>query len=226
MKNIRAYINEFVPSYCIIPLIFCFVWNTIVYNGTRIINSGRVYYDITMQIDRDTPFIPEFIVVYLGCFITWTIYYIMCGRVSREYCAKFVAFDLLTRLICAIIFIAFPTCNVRPSVEGVDIFEKALICLYNSDAPNNLFPSIHCIVSWNCFVGLRNAGCYKNKTVVVSFIMAILVFISTVVLKQHVMIDLISAIIVSELCWCISKKLELYRFVLKVMEKINFAKKI
>lgn len=225
MEKFKKKLSYILPAYAILPLIFCFVWNTIIYSGTRIFNKGLTHYDMTLDIDQLIPVIPEFTIVYFGCFITWAVYYIMCGRVSREYCARFVAFDLVTRTICGIIFLVLPTFNVRPEVTNVDIFDRILLLLYRIDAADNLFPSIHCLVSWNCFVGLRNAHYYKKKVVASAAIIAVMVFASTLFTKQHVIVDVISAVFISECCWFVVNRTHLYQMVLKCMNKLDFYEK-
>lgn len=226
MDKFKNMLAKVLPAYAVLPLISCFVWNTVMYSGSRLINANFTHYDMTMNIDRMTPVIPEFMIVYFGCFATWIVCYIMCGRVSREYCARFVAFDILTRTVCGIIFLVLPTYNIRPEIIGTGIFDKLLLFLYSIDAADNLFPSIHCLVSWNCFVGLRNAGCYKKGTVALSAVIAVLVFISTLVTKQHVIVDVIAAVIISELGWIAAKRMHLYRYVEKAMNKLNFLEKL
>lgn len=222
IKSVMVYIfDRIIPLYAVIPVISCFVWNGIVYGGVRIINEGRTHFDMTLPIDGIIPVIPEFIVVYFGCFATWGIYYILNVRVGKTECARFVTFDLLTRTICMIIFLAVPTYNVRPQVDGADLFSHALRFLYDYDAADNLFPSIHCIVSWNCFVGIRDLKCYKKRYKVIAFVIAVLVFISTLVTKQHVIGDVISAVFISEICWGIVCKSRIYEKVWLLFDKIN-----
>lgn len=221
MDKVKSMLGRILPSYAILPLIFCFMWNNVVYGGSRLISQGLTHYDLTLEFDRMTPLIPEFMIVYFGCFVTWGIFYIMCGRVSREYCARFVAFDVVTRTVCGIIFLILPTYNVRPEIYGTGIFEKLLLFLYDIDAADNLFPSIHCLVSWNCFVGLRNSGYYKRWVSVMSAVIAVLVFISTLVTKQHVIVDVISAVIISEVCWIVCDRVRLYKCVEKVMGRLD-----
>ena len=50
---------------------------------------------------------------------------------------------------------------------------------------------------------------------------AILVCVSTQVTKQHYIIDVFGGIILSELCYLIGKKTNLYQGLWKVFEKIN-----
>lgn len=73
--------------------------------------------------------------------------------------------------------------------------------LYNIDSADNLFPSIHCTVSWLCWVGIRKS---KNITLVYryfSLIFAILVCISTLTTRQHVIADDISGILIAEFAY-------------------------
>lgn len=222
IKKFLSYIFEnILPLYALLPTIACFIWNSIVYWGTRIINGGMKHFDMTLKIDRMTPVIPEFIVIYFGCYISWVIFYIMSVRTDKIQCAKFITFDLITRTICGIFFIILPTCNIRPEIYGDDIFSKGLEFLYSIDAADNLFPSIHCLVSWNCFVGIREIKEYSKTSKVASVIIAILVFISTLVTKQHVIADVVSAVAISELCWLVVKKTDIYIKVWGFFEKLN-----
>lgn len=221
MQNIKERFLKLVPAYCLLPLIACFVWNSIIYNGTRLINGNMKHYDMTTSLDNATPVIPEFMLIYFGCFLFWGIYYIMCGRVSKDYCAKFVTFDMLTRAVCGVFFLILPTTNVRPVIENTDFFSWVLNFLYSIDAADNLFPSIHCLVSWNCFVGIRKVGIYSYKAKLIAFIGSILVFLSTLFTKQHVIADVISAVILSELMWFIVDHTKFYKKTGVVIDKVN-----
>mgnify|MGYP000050260346 FL=1 len=211
--------------YAIIPLIACFSWNMLVYWGTRRINADMKHFDMTLPIDRATPVIPVFVVVYFGCYISWIIYYIASVRVGRYECARFVTFDIITRTCCAILFIVIPTYNIRPDITGEDIFSCALRFLYKIDAADNLFPSIHCLVSWNCYIGVRNIKEYPVSFKNMAAVIAVMVFISTLVTKQHVIADVISAVAISEVCWLVVNKTGVYRFLLNIMNGVKEASK-
>lgn len=73
IKKIFNHINRIISGYAIIPLIACFSWNMLVYWGTRCINADMKHFDMTLPIDRATPVIPVFVVVYFGCYISWII---------------------------------------------------------------------------------------------------------------------------------------------------------
>ena len=228
MQNSKEYIkkaiiklNKAVPEYVIIPVVLCVVWNSVVYSGSRVITAGMKHYDMTLPIDNMIPVIPAFTVIYFGCYVSWIIYYIASMRVGRKECARFLTFDLLTRACCAVFYLSVPTYNVRPDITGGDIFSEMLRFLYRIDEANNLFPSIHCIVSWNCFIGIREQKCYKKGFKITAAIIALLVFASTLVTKQHVIVDVVSAVIISELFWWLVNYTSLYKYTYKLMEKLG-----
>lgn len=97
--------------------------------------------------------------------------------------------------------------------------------LYEIDAPDNLFPSIHCLVSWNCYIGVRNIKEYPASFKNMAAVIAVMVFISTLVTKQHVIADVISAVAISEVCWLVVNKTGVYRFLLNIMNGVKEASK-
>jgi len=52
-------------------------------------------------------------------------------------------------------------------------------------------------------------------------IYAILVFVSVVTLKQHVLIDIIAGVTIAEVCYLISNRTNGYKKLMNVFEKIN-----
>lgn len=119
--------------------------------------------------------------------------------------------DLLGKLICGIIYIKFPTTNIRPDITTPGVFVDMLKFLYKIDAADNLFPSIHCLVSWYCFAGLRTLKTIHVWYRYFSLFMAIIICISTITTKQHVIIDVFGGIMLAELTWQLSLRLQLYK---------------
>ena len=76
--------------------------------------------------------------------------------------------------------------------------------LYWIDPGDNIFPSLHCMIAWLCWVSIRG-----NKQVpllwrIMTLIMAILVCLSTLTTRQHVLLDVFGGILLSEFCYCLS----------------------
>lgn len=176
------------------------MWIQIAYFGARILVSARVHYDMTLPIDQITPFLPWTIVIYCSCFLFWTVVYTWMAAQKQKVVGHFFLMHFIGILICFTFFIILPTTNIRPAVHGGDIWSWMVRIQYRFDEANNLFPSIHCMVSWLCWIGLRKQrGECPKWFCRCSFVVALAVFISTLTVKQHVIVDVIGAIRVAEI---------------------------
>lgn len=145
----------------------------------------------------------------------------MTARISREHMYRFLTADYLSRIVCGILFVFLPTTLVRPEITGTGFWDQALRFVYSIDQSANLFPSIHCLVSWFCYIGIRHQKKIPVWYQRFSLVFATLVCISTQVTKQHYIIDVFGGIILSEVCYLIGRKTNLYQGLWKVFEKIN-----
>ena len=225
MKKDTTQKKKMIPSYAILPLLICIAVNFTVYIGTDKLMEHRNFYDLTLPVDRMVPVIPAFSVIYIGCYLFWIVNYIMITRMNRSHCYRFILADVMSRLVCGFFYIVMPTTNVRPVVNGTDIFSQMLRWVYQIDDPTRLFPSIHCLVSWNCYIGVRNIKEYPVSFKNMAAVIAVMVFISTLVTKQHVIADVISAVAISEVCWLVVNKTGVYRFLLNIMNGVKEASK-
>ncbi|MCI5622814.1 MULTISPECIES: phosphatase PAP2 family protein [Anaerostipes] len=221
MKDGKNTIIGFIPKYAVIPLISSFVFNTLVYSGTMKLCSGFYHHDFTTGFDRMVPLIPEFTSIYLICYIFWVINYILIGRIGKEHMYRFLVGDFISRFICGLFFVFLPTTLVRPEVTGTGFWDYVLRFVYKVDQSANLFPSIHCLVSWFCYVGIRNQKEIPKWYRKFSAFFAILVCVSTQVIKQHYIIDLIGGIFLAELCFAIGQKTDWYQGLWKFFTKVN-----
>lgn len=211
MKFKNKQLEAIIPKYTILPLLSCLMINCAVYYGLGIFTASRKHYDFTTSLDRMVPLVPEFVVIYLGCYVFWVINYILIAKQGKEYCMRFVTADMLSRLISGVFFILIPTTNIRPIIEGTDLCSRLLLGVYQADNPVNLFPSIHCLVSWFCYIGIRGRKEIPKLYQGFSCIFAILVFVSTQVTKQHYFIDIIGGVLIAEATFYIGFHTNLYR---------------
>lgn len=197
---------KIIPKTMRLPLLLALFFNTLAYNGSRLLTGDRIHYNLSSVLDGQIPFIPWTVSIYLGCYAFWAINYVIGCRQEREKAFQFISADLLAKAICLLCFLAFPTTNIRPVIKGTSIWEELMRALYQLDAADNLFPSIHCLTSSFCFIAVR-----KNKAVpvwyrIASCIIAISIYISTLTTKQHVLIDVVSGIMISEISYALAGK--------------------
>ena len=90
--------------------------------------------------------------------------------------------------------------NLRPAVmDRENIFTDMILRLYKTDTNTNVFPSVHVYNSIGVHIAIMHSEALKNKKWVRrgSFILMILICLSTVFLKQHSVLDGIGAIALS-----------------------------
>lgn len=211
MMKIIKNIYNYIPEYAIKPLALCVFFNFSVYSGVRLFYKNSIFHNLSSYYDDMIPVVPIFVLIYFGSYVFWIVNYILISNISKDHCYRFLIADLLGKLICGIIYIKFPTTNIRPDITSLGVFQDMLKFLYSIDAADNLFPSIHCLVSWYCFAGIRNCKSIPVWYRSFSLFMAIMICISTLTTKQHVIIDVLGGIMLAELTWQLSLRVQLYK---------------
>ena len=159
-----------------------------------------------------------------GCYVFWAVNYILAARQEREQVYRFFTADIISRCVCLIIFLAYPTTNTRPVIEGNGIWDLLAGWLYSIDAADNLFPSIHCLVSWFCFLGIKDQK--RIPTWYKGYRLHWLCWFSVYhFTKQHVLVDVAGGVILAQVCFILGQKTKLWhiyeRFGTKIEKKIN-----
>ncbi|MBE6650875.1 MAG: phosphatidic acid phosphatase [Ruminococcaceae bacterium] len=204
-----------------IVLAVAFLWNNFVYWGAKVLTQHRFHYDITSFIDEMIPFLPWTVSIYFGCYVFWFANYCLCATWEKSERNRFFCADFLAKGICFLIFVLIPTTNVRPEITETGIWGFLMNFLYTVDSADNLFPSIHCLASWLCWIGVR-----KNKSVskvysYISLFIAITICISTLTTRQHVIIDVIGGVLLAELCYFIAGHPRVSHLYSKAISKIR-----
>ncbi len=199
------------PKFMYFPLLLVIIFHFSSYLLTKLITENSVHYDFSMGIDKKIPFFPFFIIFYIIAYGQWIFSYLYHCRQSKESCYQLVTSDLLSKIICSLCFVIFPTAIVRPEVTNTGFCESVTKLIFFLDTPVNLFPSMHCIMSWFCFRSSRLVNSPTFSYSAFQLILSSLVFASTVLVKQHFFIDIVFGILVAEICWYITKRFSLWR---------------
>lgn len=208
------------------PLIMVLVWNTLAYNGSRLITTDLYHYNLEISMDQLIPFLPWTVSIYLICYLFWVVNYVIAVRQDAEEAWKFLGADFLAKMVCLLCFILIPSTNVRPEVGDGSIWCSVMKLVYLVDAADNLFPSIHCLVSWFCYIGVRKNPSVPRWYRIFSLIFALMVCISTLTTKQHVIVDTFAGVLLAEVCYYLSGKTcfsKVYEKALKGMRKRRLA---
>lgn len=156
--------------------------------------------EIHCFLDDLIPFVEIFIIPY----ILWAFYVIaacifLFFKEERGMFLRYAIALVGGMSICMVIYMLFPNCiNLRPQeFARHNIFTRIVEGLYIIDTPTNVFPSIHVLNSIIVCVALeKNKSFQKHKLLrVLSVILAVLICLSTLFLKQHSVLDLLGAVV-------------------------------
>ena len=201
--------KAFIPECAVIPTATSFLCNLLVYYATKPFTTAGSFHCLATRLDEAIPLCPAFLSVYALAFVQWGLGYVMAARESRELCWRMAAGDIAAKLLCGVCFFVYPTTMIQPEITGSGFWAVLLRMLYAVDNPTSIFPSIHCLESWVCCrtaLRMKTASpAYKIGMTVFS----LLVFASTVLVKQHVLWDIPAGIAAAELGFLASDALKL-----------------
>ena len=207
VTRFKQKLESIVPRYAVVPLAVCLLFNILTYYGCRLLTRGRMFHEVACAVDAAIPLFPPAIVIYVLTYVFWIVGFVVIARGGRESCFRNLAGEQTAKLLCIVCFLAFPTAMERPDVRGRDVFSWLTRLIYRLDDPNMLFPSIHCLDSWFCFRGAMRTKGTPRWYRVFAFVFALLVFASTLLVKQHVFFDVLGGVVVLELGLFISNRL-------------------
>lgn len=212
-------ILSILPNYAWISLGSCFILNMLVYWGSRLITVGLPHYNLALSIDALIPFWPAAITVYILSYVYWIVHWLVIAREGRDFSNHIFGGEMTAKLICLMFFLFLPTSIVRPEVTGNGLFSWLTRLIYESDLPDNLFPSIHCLDSWICWRGLNRCARVPRWVKLSSLIFALMIFASTVLVRQHVFVDILGGVAIAEAGMFLGEKLGVWRIFDRVQSK-------
>ena len=180
------------------------LWNQLVYWGGAALAETRHHYQFSTALDRAIPLIPWAVCIYFGCYAFWALHYCLCAAVPLR-ARRFFTADFIAKGVCFVFFVGLPTTMARPAVQGLNVWESLVRALYILDAPVNLFPSIHCLNSWLCWASARDIPAFSHGYKAFALCAAVAVCVSTLTLRQHVLLDVAGGILLAEVCWRLAK---------------------
>lgn len=190
LKTLKSNLLAFCTMLLIVPLnAFYLLLN----------NSKRGSYNLTTPVDNAIPFVKEFIIPYVAWygFIFFVMAY-LCFKDRKTYYITLACY-ILGLSTSFITFYFFQTTVPRPEVLGSDVFSKMLLQIYGADQPYNCFPSIHVLTSF-LMIKAVGASNFRNRiNLLIVWISAVTIILSTLFVKQHVLLDAVSGIIYADL---------------------------
>ena len=167
-------------------------------------------HQITSTLDRYIPFLKGFILPYLLWFVYIVIVLVYLGIKSQKLFINFGIFVILGQVICMLIYFLYPNGqNLRPYVISNDIFSRTVLAAYRSNPFTYAAPSIHVLYSMAAHIGLMKYKPFARKKVLpkLSFLFILITILSTLYIKQHAVMDIISGLLLCAILYLLIYKI-------------------
>lgn len=208
------------PKYVWLNFVVLALIQILVFDGTRIPLAHMEIHNIETAWDRMIPFVPQWITIYFLSFAQWFFTGLLIGRESHRQSCFWATAYIVSDLIALVIFLAYPVTLERPEITGNGFWDVWMRFLYQVDSPTNLCPSLHVLASYFCWRGARDCDSLPKWFKQGSFVFLILVCLSILFVKQHVLVDIPTAIIVGELGIWLTRRFQLDRIMLQLDNKL------
>ena len=163
------------------------------------------YHIVNIDLDSYIPFISIFVYPYILWYISLFLVPYLFSKYDKKLYKTYIITIFISLLIAFIVYVLYPTTLIRDTVVVKDLSTFLINLIYEVDTPAiNCLPSAHCIVSFvHLYITLIIKGMNK-KTKIIIIVQSILVILATVFIKQHVILDVISAFILSLIIFIIT----------------------
>ena len=174
-------------------------------SGYFLLNKPRgSVHILETTVDDWIPLIPAFIFPYVSLYALlalslWRFWKADIGVFKLAALAVFI--DLA---LSYLIYVFFQTKIERPVITGSDISSDVLRWVYSVDEPFNAFPSLHTSLSALCALLWRKAG---SNIWLIILLWAVLIIASTVLVKQHYIVDVFGGVAAAVLSYYGATKL-------------------
>jgi hypothetical protein len=185
-------------------------------------NPNRGVHSLVTDIDKSIPFIKLFVIPYLIWYPFLLITLVYFCFYYRETYYKVIFSFIIGMLICYIIYYFFQTAVPRPSLFGNDYLTRLVNFIYSSDNQFNCFPSIHVLTCYIIIKGIKDSKKKSSLIETATTIVGVLIILSTQFIKQHVILDLIFAVLLGDAIYKIIGKFNLERDYLWIRKQFSW----
>jgi membrane-associated phospholipid phosphatase len=164
-------------------------------------------HDLLLPGEEKIPFMPFSILVYSLEYLLPIWLFVMISK--REYILKIIIAFVAMVIIHVFFYFSFPVEYVlRPHLSADTMGYYFISTLYEMDAPINTFPSMHVSIAFLTFFIIRK---YRPHLQWIGFLVAIIISTSTILIKQHYILDVVSGVMLAWLVYyvCFSKDIKL-----------------
>ncbi len=164
------------------------------FGAYHLVNALRLpLHDLALPFDWSIPIVPAFSVPYL-LYLPYLFFTVIYGILATAEWKRIAVSVLIVQVAACIVYVVYQTHVPRPSVPDDALFGWLLKFIYAYDKPYNTFPSLHAAQSVVCLYWWRRLEVRWFPAVGT---LTVLILLSTVFLKQHVVVDVVAGAVLA-----------------------------
>ena len=148
-------------------------------------------------LDDYIPFVRWFFIIYCLWYFYLFAALLYFGLFSKSDFIKLQSYLFLGMGICLAVYVIFPNgITFRPAITQEDLISRVMAGTFLVDPPNMVTPSMHVFSSIAVHLSLLKSR-YTNRKkplIALSFVLMVLICASTVLVKQHSVIDVVCGV--------------------------------
>lgn len=193
--------RELFPPFMWVCLICMLAAQFGAFYGTRPLLAGRTLHDLATPLDLRIPLRPAWVTVYFLSYLSWAVNLPLVLGEEKLRSYRIASSYILALMVSGILFLAYPGTLERPEITGTDVFSAWMRFLYRADTPTNLCPSLHVLISYFCWRWTLGSKRIPRWYSWFNLGFLVLVCLSILYVKQHVLMDIPAALAVAEGSW-------------------------
>ena len=168
-----------------------------------------------IPLDDMIPIVSVFIIPYVWSYLYWAMGPMAVSLCERRHFTDYLAACLVADVAGMLALAFFPTYMDRIAEglyeisENPTFFDKLRQFWYSLDGSAmayNLLPSFHCINSTMCYLGVAGRREIPRWFRIYSLVTTLLIYASTVYVKQHYFLDIVTGVALAVIAFLLCKK--------------------
>ena len=157
--------------------------------------------DVSRAIDDRIPMVPGFAFAYLLWFPLIALFPLFLFFVSEKDYAVYQLSIIVSIITSTVIYVLFPTTMERQLPENSSLKWLIKLIYTFSFKGTNCSPSLHCAQCYLIFTSACLCGAFSAGAMILIFIITAAIVVSTVLIKQHALIDVMTAVPLAAFCY-------------------------
>ena len=204
--------------YDLILVIISVLYNCFVYSFGRMFPDRAIL--VGNALDLKIPYVGFFIYFYISWYLFIVLIPYLISFYDKDRFHKYLTMIFISLTVSLVIYILFPTVMIRTNLDLLtnSFTDKVVKFIYGVGSVNACAPSLHVLLASGYMLPLIGTKKIPVWLKILGLLSGTLIILSTVLVKQHVLIDLVVAISINVVSWIVVCKFKLDRFLKKVVK--------